>query len=77
MRTLSYEAGDQLVLVDGLRDTALQVPFEKHGDKVEVSMIERKEAGALVQLGVSTPGESHARTSPTRWTLHTAKHISV
>jgi hypothetical protein len=34
MRTLSDEAGDQLVLLDRLRDTALQVTLEKHGDKV-------------------------------------------
>jgi hypothetical protein len=34
MRTLSDEAGDQLVLLDRLRDTALQVTLEKHGGKV-------------------------------------------
>jgi hypothetical protein len=62
MRTLSDEAGDQLVLLDRLRDTALQVTFEKHGDKV---VIEMERGSWCTRTTVSTPGESHARTSPT------------
>ena len=67
MRTLSDEAGDQLVLVNRLRDTALQVSFEKHGDKIEVNVIERKEAGALVQLSLPQANhmlERHRRGGP-------------
>jgi len=53
---LSDEAGDQLVLVDRLRDTALQIAFEKHSDKVVVN-VTVKEGGALVQL--SLPQANH------------------
>jgi len=53
---LSDEAGDQLVLVNRLRDTALQIALEKHSDKIVVD-VTAKEGGALVQL--SLPQANH------------------
>ena len=48
--TLSNETGNQLVLLDRLRDTTLQVSLEKHDEYVVVKMMKKEEGGALVQL---------------------------
>ena len=44
------------MLVDRLRDTALQIALEKHSDKIVVD-VTAKEGGALVQL--SLPQANH------------------
>jgi hypothetical protein len=66
MRTLSNEAGDQLVLLDRLRDTALQITFEKHGGKV---VIEMKRGSWCTRTTVSYPGRITCKQRHRPWTV--------
>jgi hypothetical protein len=72
---LSDETGNQLVLLDRLRDTTLQVALEKHGESVVVKSMKKEEGGALAQL--LYPGRNHMQQRHRPGTVPAPPSISM